>query len=64
MRDVHRYAAAHMVRVHGAVEAAVRARRNYFTILGAAGVEFWADVMVAVNQLRDKVRKEAMRDQA
>jgi hypothetical protein len=63
MRDVHRYAAAHMVRVHGSKEAAERARRNYFTILGNAGVEFWADVMVAVNQLRAQERKESSRDQ-
>lgn len=62
MRDVHRYAAQHMVRVHGPDEAAARARRNYFTILGNAGVEFWADVMVAVNQLRAIERKEAARD--
>lgn len=62
MRDVHRFAAAHMVRVHGADEAAARAQRNYLTIFGNAGVEFWADVMVAVKQLRAIERKEAGRD--
>lgn len=51
MRDVHRYAAEHMIRVYGPQEAAQRARRNYFTIFGEAGVMFWADVMVAVNRL-------------
>lgn len=51
MRDSHRYAAAHMIRVYGPLEAAQRARRNYFTMVGENGVKFWADVMVAVNQL-------------
>jgi hypothetical protein len=51
MCDVHRYAAEHMIRVYGPQEAAKRARRNYFTILGEGGVIFWADVWVAVSKL-------------
>lgn len=65
MRDVHRYAAKHMIRVYGAQEAARRARSTYFTLIGDSGVQFWADVMVAVNTLvrerggYDGSRKEA-----
>jgi len=51
MRDVHRYAAEHMIRIYGPLEAAIRSRRNYFTMVGDAGVHFWADVMVAVNSI-------------
>jgi hypothetical protein len=51
MRDAHRYAAEHMVRVYGIQEAGARARRTYFTLIGDIGVQFWADVMVAVNTL-------------
>lgn len=51
MRDAHRYAAEHMVRVYGLQEAAARARRTYFTLIGDVGVQFWADVMVAVDTL-------------
>jgi hypothetical protein len=40
-----------MVRVYGLQEAGARARRTYFTLIGDIGVQFWADVMVAVNTL-------------